>query len=270
MLNGLSTSTSSKNPSCFIDPGSYGDMLGKVTGSGGRYNGWLGTSGKGAGKPWNGECWGYGAWIFDSERGYEYPHEGGGDADISLGYLWDKFLELSSFANECDVCWKSGEVCRFCPLFSVRDFCLLIPSSVFRRGCDCVASSTWDCSGDADEEPALRSRSSSLLLIFFPIGISTDGTWKTLCHCGGGVLLTVITLGNPVLDPPPFSKIWYLGPVFVGVCTGAKSTAATMGWRILRRGRASKGVWIAIAMLHGLFWDTRQSRWDEIPLDNVR
>lgn len=56
MLYWLSISSSSKRHSLFTEPSSYDDMLGSVTGNGGRYSGWPGKSGKGAGRVWKGAC----------------------------------------------------------------------------------------------------------------------------------------------------------------------------------------------------------------------
>lgn len=142
------------------------------------------------------------------------------------------------FADE-RCCWR---------VFSLFDFCLFTPSSVFRRGWTGVTSSACDCSGEADDEPALRSRSSSRRFIFLP---DDSSILKVPAEAGkqqGGKLLTIIPLGNSVLDSPSLSKVWYLRPVLIRVCAGTEGTTGAL-CRV-GRGGAREGVWVTLLALH--------------------
>lgn len=70
------------------------------------------------------------------------------------------------------------------------------------------ASSACDCSGEADDEPALRSRSSRRLFIFLPDHWSVPIFEADLQSSVDGVTtLTVIALSDPVLYPSTLSQI---------------------------------------------------------------
>lgn len=136
-------------------------------------------------------------------------------------------------------CWRG---------FSLFDFCLFTPSSVFRRGWTAVTSSACDCSGEADDEPALRSRSSSRRFIFLPDDSSIPKIPAQAGKQQGGKLLTIIPLSNSVLDSPSLSEVWYLRPVLIRVCAGTEGTTGAL-CRV-GRGGASEGVWVALLALH--------------------
>lgn len=156
-----------------------------------------------------------------------------GRSSFVAGYVADGL-----FADE-RWCWR---------VFSLFDFCLFTPSSVFRRGGTAVTSSACDGSGEADDEPALRSRSSSRRFIFLPDNSSILKIPGEAGEQQVGKLLTIIPLGNSILDSPPLSEVWYLRPVLIRVCAGTEGTTGTL-CRVGRRG-ASEGVRVALLALH--------------------
>ena len=68
------------------------------------------------------------------------------------------------------------------------------------------ANSACDCSGEADDEPALRSRSSRRFFIFLPVHLSARMFELDHDHARMAEL-TVIALSYPVLYSSTFSQV---------------------------------------------------------------
>ena len=82
-----------------------------------------------------------------------------------------------------------------------------------------VSSSAGCCSGEAELEAAFLSKSSNLFFSFLP------GPGQSSGHAAFDTLLTVVTLGNPILYPPSLGQVGNLGPIFIWVRTGTESAA---------------------------------------------
>lgn len=84
--------------------------------------------------------------------------------------------------------------------------------------------SAWDCSGEA-EVAARLSRSSKRRFNFLPVGLRRV---RDVGNSGIFALLTIVALGNPVLNSPTLCKIRDLGPVLVGVGVGTECAAVAV------------------------------------------
>ena len=84
----------------------------------------------------------------------------------------------------------------------------------------------YDCSSEAEDDPALRSKSSRRLFKFFP------DNWSVFVEGIEPRVSTVVPLSNTVLYPASLGKIRYLGPVLVRtgtrLGTRAHGTASAM------------------------------------------
>ena len=112
-----------------------------------------------------------------------------------------------------------------------------------------VTSSWCDCSGEAELEAALRSKSSKRRLSFLPrVGISGRAGRIRLGS------LTIVALGDSILYAPSLCKIGDLGPVFVGVGTGTEGAAraVTGGISVVSSGLIRVGV--AVRVFHCVCW----------------
>lgn len=110
---------------------------------------------------------------------------------------------------------------------SLGEDCLWTVSGLLLVHC-CSWRSDWrssacTCGGDAEDEPARLSRSSRRRFSFLPIQILATCLPKLLPG-----LLTVVALGNAVLDSSAFSKVGDLGPIFIWVCGAAESTRSSV------------------------------------------
>lgn len=70
-------------------------------------------------------------------------------------------------------------------------------------------------------------------------------------------MLTIIALGDSVLNPPAFGKVRYLGPILIRIGTGAESAAGTICGGELRRAMVRRSIWIAVLALHHVYKNSK-------------
>ena len=119
-------------------------------------------------------------------------------------------MECSS--KSCGYCEvvSLGAICRLDPLVLLPlDFCRFIVLSLRELARCGGARSRWTCSGDPSGDEARRSRSSSLLFIFFPIRVLEIRLLSFTFQCAGDKPSehTVIPLCDTILYSAPLSKI---------------------------------------------------------------
>lgn len=68
-------------------------------------------------------------------------------------------------------------------------------------------------------------------------------------------MLTIIALGDSVLNPSAFGKVRYFGPILIRIGTGAESAAGTIWGGELRRAMARWSIRIAVLALHHVYKD---------------
>ena len=100
------------------------------------------------------------------------------------------------------------------------------------------SSFSWVCSGDSEADAARFSRSSRRRFNFLPVAQQTLETRLNL-DSEPEIMLTVVTLGDSVLNATTLSQIGYLGPIFVRVGVGTESTACPVIRRSPRAGRVT-------------------------------
>lgn len=86
-----------------------------------------------------------------------------------------------------------------------------------------ATGSSFVRSGEADV-PARRSRSSKRRFSFLPVA----WFFVRILLQSGRLLLTIVTLSDAVLNPPPLCQIRNLSPVFIWVGVRTESTAVAM------------------------------------------
>ena len=157
---------------------------------------------------------------------------GGGEAESCLVYCRENMLDGSSRPEE-GVEWllalrigPDAEVCCCCCCCCCCAFIrrFLAASSSLGRIWLAGASSACTCSGEADEDPARRSRSSMRLLSFLPGGMSVVRSYSM----EGSAILTIIALSDAILYASPLRQVGYLGPILVGIGTSTLSTASAV------------------------------------------